>query len=187
MKDLSQMSHRRIRCTIRITQKDVVKGHSFSPSACQVSACKSSTNSTCARMHNPPQQFTILKARKHLLAVPLWGQGPIKPTSPIHILPRLPLRHSPNSTHVSARHRLPFGRIKPNRNPQFLHHLNLILITIIQIRIIHLIIIIVITSVILLLLLLFRDFIDGIRHRSLLSGMAVPLARRFRRFRSVAV
>lgn len=33
MKDLSQMSHRRIRCTIRITQKDVVKGHSFGPSA----------------------------------------------------------------------------------------------------------------------------------------------------------
>lgn len=54
---------------------------------------------------------------KTVSAIPLQGQGPIKPSSTIHILPRLPFRNGFNSTNIRTRHRLPFRRIKPRWNP----------------------------------------------------------------------
>lgn len=61
-------------------------------------------------------------------AVALSRQGPIEPTTPIHVLSRLAFGDFSYSTYIISSHWLSFCRIKPYWYPKFLHHLNLILI-----------------------------------------------------------
>lgn len=91
-----------------------------------------------------------------MLPVPLCRQGPVKPSSPVHVLSWLPLRHGPDATDISSLDRLPFGGIKTYRNAQLLHHRYLIVFY-------HLLYT-AILSLVFLALMLLCDSIHEVRH-----------------------
>lgn len=94
------------------------------------------------------------ECKVNLLSTIAFGrQRAIEAAAAVHVLPRLPLCDLPHGTDVVSGHRLPLGGVKPHGNPEFLHHLHLILIHQIDI----LITVIVASNSILLLLLILRN------------------------------